>query len=42
MEKDLIGKYSYDKNEIENMRNRIFNATLQNFNANENDSDQEL
>lgn len=39
MEKDLTNKYNYDKSEIENIRNRILNATLQNFTANDAESD---
>jgi hypothetical protein len=40
MEKDLATKYNYDKNEIENMRNRILNA--QPPPALEEESDEEL
>jgi hypothetical protein len=41
IEKDLTGNHEYDKNSIEAIRNRIFNATTNNV-SREGDSDFEL
>lgn len=42
MEKELTNKYEYDKNAIENLRNRIFNATVMLHQTKEEESDEEL